>query len=85
VRLAEPGGTPFSGTPAAFSRPIADETEKWAKWVKPSLGQGRLVGAAPPNISVIAPLRGLQLITASIKWKLVKHHPSSLSDLADYA
>jgi tripartite-type tricarboxylate transporter receptor subunit TctC len=34
VRLGELGGTMLSGTPAAFGKLIADETEKWAKVVK---------------------------------------------------
>jgi tripartite-type tricarboxylate transporter receptor subunit TctC len=34
ARLAELGGTVISGSPADFSRLMADETEKWAKVVK---------------------------------------------------
>jgi tripartite-type tricarboxylate transporter receptor subunit TctC len=34
ARLAELGGTAFSGSPAAFGKFIADETEKWGKVVK---------------------------------------------------
>jgi tripartite-type tricarboxylate transporter receptor subunit TctC len=34
ARLAELGGSPFSGTPAEFSKLIADETEKWAKVIR---------------------------------------------------
>ena len=34
ARLAEIGGTPLAGSPAAFGKLIADETEKWAKVVK---------------------------------------------------
>ena len=33
-RLADMGGTPLPGPPAAFAKLIADETEKWAKVVK---------------------------------------------------
>jgi len=33
-RLAELGGTPMGGTPAAFGKIIADETEKWRKVVE---------------------------------------------------
>ncbi|NQW85362.1 MAG: tripartite tricarboxylate transporter substrate binding protein [Alcaligenaceae bacterium] len=35
-RLAELGGVPISGTPAAFGKVIAAETEKWAKVVQAS-------------------------------------------------
>jgi tripartite-type tricarboxylate transporter receptor subunit TctC len=34
VRLADLGGTVLSGSPAAFGKLIADETEKWAKVVR---------------------------------------------------
>ena len=34
ARLADQGGTTFSGTPADFGRLIAEETEKWGKVVK---------------------------------------------------
>jgi len=34
ARLAELGGTPFSTSPDAFGKFIAEETEKWAKVVK---------------------------------------------------
>jgi tripartite-type tricarboxylate transporter receptor subunit TctC len=34
ARLAELGGTPIPGTPAAFGKLIDDETEKWAKVIK---------------------------------------------------
>ena len=34
ARLAELGGTPLPGSPAEFSRLIADEIEKWAKVIK---------------------------------------------------
>jgi tripartite-type tricarboxylate transporter receptor subunit TctC len=34
ARLAELGGTPLPGTPAAFGKLIADETEKWGKVVR---------------------------------------------------
>ena len=34
ARLGELGGTMLGGTPAAFGKLIADETEKWAKVVK---------------------------------------------------
>jgi tripartite-type tricarboxylate transporter receptor subunit TctC len=34
ARLADLGGTVFPGSPAAFSKFIADETAKWAKVVK---------------------------------------------------
>jgi tripartite-type tricarboxylate transporter receptor subunit TctC len=34
ARLADLGGTPVGGSPADFTRAIADETEKWAKVVK---------------------------------------------------
>jgi tripartite-type tricarboxylate transporter receptor subunit TctC len=33
-RLAELGGTPFSSSPAAFAKFVADETAKWAKVIK---------------------------------------------------
>jgi hypothetical protein len=31
ARLADLGGTPLLGSPAAFGKLIADETEKWGK------------------------------------------------------
>jgi tripartite-type tricarboxylate transporter receptor subunit TctC len=34
ARLADLGGTPLPGSPAAFGKLIADETEKWAKVIK---------------------------------------------------
>ena len=34
ARLAELGGTAMIGSPADFSKLIADETEKWAKVIK---------------------------------------------------
>src|SRR5262249_27169861 len=34
ARLADMGGTPFQGSPAEFSKLIADETEKWGKVIK---------------------------------------------------
>jgi tripartite-type tricarboxylate transporter receptor subunit TctC len=34
ARLAELGGTPLPGSPAAFGKLIADETEKWGKVVR---------------------------------------------------
>jgi len=34
ARLAEMGGTVLAGTPADFSKLIADETEKWAKVIR---------------------------------------------------
>jgi tripartite-type tricarboxylate transporter receptor subunit TctC len=34
ARLADLGGTPLAGSPADFSRLMAEETEKWAKVVK---------------------------------------------------
>ena len=34
ARLADMGGTALPGSPAAFGKLIADETEKWAKVVK---------------------------------------------------
>jgi tripartite-type tricarboxylate transporter receptor subunit TctC len=34
VRLAELGGTVLAGSPADFSKLIAEETEKWAKVIK---------------------------------------------------
>jgi tripartite-type tricarboxylate transporter receptor subunit TctC len=34
ARLAELGGTPLPGTPAAFGKLIAEETEKWGKVVR---------------------------------------------------
>jgi tripartite-type tricarboxylate transporter receptor subunit TctC len=34
ARLAELGGTAFVGSPADFSKLIADETEKWAKVIR---------------------------------------------------
>jgi tripartite-type tricarboxylate transporter receptor subunit TctC len=34
ARLAEVGGTVLAGTPAEFSKLIADETEKWAKVIR---------------------------------------------------
>jgi tripartite-type tricarboxylate transporter receptor subunit TctC len=34
ARLADLGGTPLPGTPAAFGELIADETEKWGKVVR---------------------------------------------------
>jgi tripartite-type tricarboxylate transporter receptor subunit TctC len=33
-RIAELGARPLTGTPTAFARLIAEETEKWAKVVK---------------------------------------------------
>jgi tripartite-type tricarboxylate transporter receptor subunit TctC len=34
ARLAELGGAPLAGSPAAFGKLIADETEKWAKVIR---------------------------------------------------
>jgi tripartite-type tricarboxylate transporter receptor subunit TctC len=34
ARLADLGGTPLPGSPAAFGKLIADETEKWGKVVR---------------------------------------------------
>jgi len=34
ARLAEVGGTVVAGTPADFSKLMADETEKWAKVIR---------------------------------------------------
>jgi len=34
ARLADLGGTPFPGSPAAFGKHLADETEKWGKVIK---------------------------------------------------
>jgi tripartite-type tricarboxylate transporter receptor subunit TctC len=34
ARIAELGGTPFPGSPAAFGKHLADETEKWGKVVR---------------------------------------------------
>ena len=34
ARLADLGGAPLPGSPAAFGKLIADETEKWGKVVK---------------------------------------------------
>ena len=34
AKLAELGGTPMGGTPAAFGKIVADETEKWRKVVE---------------------------------------------------
>ena len=34
ARVADLGGTAFTGSPADFGKLIADETEKWAKVVK---------------------------------------------------
>ena len=34
ARFAELGGTVFVGSPADFSKLIADETEKWAKVIR---------------------------------------------------
>jgi tripartite-type tricarboxylate transporter receptor subunit TctC len=34
ARITDAGGTLLPGSPAAFSKLIADETEKWAKVVK---------------------------------------------------
>jgi tripartite-type tricarboxylate transporter receptor subunit TctC len=34
ARLADLGGTPLVGSPAAFGKLIAEETEKWGKVVK---------------------------------------------------
>jgi tripartite-type tricarboxylate transporter receptor subunit TctC len=34
ARLAELGGTAMIGSPADFSKLIADETEKWAKVIR---------------------------------------------------
>ena len=34
ARLADLGGTVFSGSPADFGKFIADETEKWAKVIR---------------------------------------------------
>jgi tripartite-type tricarboxylate transporter receptor subunit TctC len=33
-QIAEMGGTPLAGSPADFTKLIADETEKWAKVIK---------------------------------------------------
>ena len=34
ARLADLGGTVLSGSPADFSKLIADDTEKWAKVIR---------------------------------------------------
>jgi tripartite-type tricarboxylate transporter receptor subunit TctC len=34
ARLADLGGTPLPGSPAAFGKLIADETQKWGKVVR---------------------------------------------------
>jgi tripartite-type tricarboxylate transporter receptor subunit TctC len=34
ARLAELGGMPFPGSPAAFGKHLADETEKWGKVIR---------------------------------------------------
>jgi tripartite-type tricarboxylate transporter receptor subunit TctC len=34
ARLADLGGTPLAGSPADFSKLIADETEKWGKVIR---------------------------------------------------
>jgi hypothetical protein len=34
AKFAEIGGEPLAGSPAAFGRLIAEETEKWGKVVK---------------------------------------------------
>ena len=34
ARLADLGGTVLPGSPAAFGKLIAEETEKWAKVIK---------------------------------------------------
>jgi len=34
ARLADMGGAVLAGSPAEFSKLLADETEKWAKVVK---------------------------------------------------
>jgi hypothetical protein len=34
ARFADIGGEPLAGSPTAFGKLIADETEKWAKVVK---------------------------------------------------
>ena len=34
ARLADVGGTALSGSPADFSKLIADETEKWGKVIR---------------------------------------------------
>jgi hypothetical protein len=34
ARLADFGGTMFAGSPVAFGKLIADETEKWGKAIR---------------------------------------------------
>jgi tripartite-type tricarboxylate transporter receptor subunit TctC len=34
ARLADLGGVPFAGSPAAFGMLIAEDTEKWAKVIR---------------------------------------------------
>jgi hypothetical protein len=34
ARLADLGGTPLPGSPADFSKLIAEDTEKWAKVIR---------------------------------------------------
>jgi hypothetical protein len=34
ARLADLGGTVLTGSPADFGKPIADETQKWAKVIR---------------------------------------------------
>jgi hypothetical protein len=34
AKLADTGGMPLPGTPAAFAKVLADETEKWGKVVR---------------------------------------------------
>jgi len=36
ARIADLGGTPLTGSPADFRRLIVDETEKWAKVIRPA-------------------------------------------------
>jgi tripartite-type tricarboxylate transporter receptor subunit TctC len=45
ARLADLGGTVLAGSPADFSKLIAEETEKWARVVK--LSGAKLSGAKP--------------------------------------
>ena len=49
ARLAELGGTAFVGSPADFSKLIADETEKWAQG---DPGRQHQAGVIPPRRSV---------------------------------
>jgi tripartite-type tricarboxylate transporter receptor subunit TctC len=54
ARLADQGGTPLPGSSAEFGKLIVDETEKWAKVIKGSQHQGRVIESLNRGAIVVA-------------------------------